>query len=115
MAIFGSVVGSSRFAAQRGGTEVQRCCFSTLRGWLVGGGVYHGGRHRRAAELSSLPGKQDRGRTGDEFASPVSQVLVSLNCGAQVASATSAGNSVASPEGEAAAAAAASATPAPSG
>jgi hypothetical protein len=48
-------------------------------------------------------------------ASPVNQVLVSLNCGAQVASATSAGNSVASPEGKAAAAAAASATPAPSG
>jgi hypothetical protein len=48
-------------------------------------------------------------------ASPVSQVLVSLNCGAQVASAASAGNSVGSPEGRAAAAAATSATPAPSG
>jgi hypothetical protein len=46
-------------------------------------------------------------------ASPVSQVLISLNCGAPVASATSAGNSAASPEGKAAAAA--SATPAPSG
>ena len=50
-------------------------------------------------------------------ASPASQTLISLNCGAQVASATSAGNSAASPEGRAAAAAAAaaSATPAPSG
>jgi hypothetical protein len=48
-------------------------------------------------------------------ASPVSQVLISLNCGAPVASATSSGNSLASPEGRAAAAAAASATPAPSG
>ena len=47
-------------------------------------------------------------------ASPVSQVLVSLNCGAPVASATSPGNSLASPEGRAAAAAA-SATPAASG
>ena len=47
-------------------------------------------------------------------ASPVSQVLISLNCGAPVASATSSGNSVASPEGRAAAAAA-SAAPAPSG
>jgi len=47
--------------------------------------------------------------------SPVSQVLLSLNCGAQVASATSAGNSLASPEGRAAAAAATTATPAPSG
>jgi hypothetical protein len=46
--------------------------------------------------------------------SPVSQVLISLNCGAPVASATSSGNSVASPEGRAAAAAA-SATPAPTG
>src|SRR5882757_9028827 len=46
-------------------------------------------------------------------ASPVSQVLISLNCGAPVASATSSGNSLASPEGRAAAAA--SATPAPSG
>jgi beta-lactam-binding protein with PASTA domain len=45
-------------------------------------------------------------------ASPVSQVLLSLNCGAPVASATSSGNSLASPEGKAAAA---SATPAPSG
>ncbi|HVQ89296.1 MAG TPA: hypothetical protein VMT88_14055 [Actinomycetes bacterium] len=48
-------------------------------------------------------------------ASPVSQVLVSLNCGAPVASATSPGNSLASPEGRAAAAAAATAAPAPSG
>jgi hypothetical protein len=48
-------------------------------------------------------------------ASPVDQVLLSLNCGAGVASATSSGNSLASPEGRAAAAAAASATPAPSG
>jgi hypothetical protein len=48
-------------------------------------------------------------------ASPVNQVLLSLNCGAPVASATSSGNSLASPEGRAAAAAAASATPAPSG
>jgi hypothetical protein len=47
-------------------------------------------------------------------ASPVSQVLISLNCGAPVASATSSGNSLASPEGRAAAAAA-SATPAPTG
>jgi hypothetical protein len=47
-------------------------------------------------------------------ASPVSQVLMSLNCGAPVASATSSGNSAASPEGRAAASAA-SATPAPSG
>jgi hypothetical protein len=47
-------------------------------------------------------------------ASPVSQVLISLNCGAPVASATSSGNSAASPEGRAAASAA-SATPAPSG
>jgi hypothetical protein len=48
-------------------------------------------------------------------ASPVNQALLSLNCGAPVASATSSGNSLASPEGRAAAAAAASATPAPSG
>jgi hypothetical protein len=48
-------------------------------------------------------------------ASPTSQVLLSLNCGAAVASATSSGNSLASPEGRAAAAAAATATPAPSG
>ena len=48
-------------------------------------------------------------------ASPTSQVLISLNCGAPVASAASSGNSLASPEGRAAAAAAASATPAPSG
>lgn len=48
-------------------------------------------------------------------ASPVGQVLISLNCGAPVASATSSGNSVGSPEGRAAAAAAASATPASSG
>src|ERR1700742_3381845 len=47
-------------------------------------------------------------------ASPTSQVLLSLNCGAPVASATSAGNSLASPEGRAAAAAAATATPASS-
>ena len=47
-------------------------------------------------------------------ASPVDQVLLSLNCGAPVASATSSGNSLASPEGRAAAAAAASQTPAPS-
>ena len=47
-------------------------------------------------------------------ASPVNQVLLSLNCGAPVASATSSGNSLASPEGRAAAAAA-TATPAPSG
>jgi hypothetical protein len=46
-------------------------------------------------------------------ASSVSQVLLSLNCGAPVASATSSGNSLASPEGRAAAAAAASQTPAP--
>ena len=48
-------------------------------------------------------------------ASAVNQVLLSLNCGAPVASATSSGNSLASPEGRAAAAAAATATPAPSG
>jgi PASTA domain len=47
-------------------------------------------------------------------ASPMDQVLLSLNCGAPVASATSSGNSLASPEGRAAAAAAASQTPAPS-
>ena len=41
-------------------------------------------------------------------ASPTNQVLLALNCGAQVATATSAGNSLASPEGRAAAAAAAS-------
>jgi hypothetical protein len=46
-------------------------------------------------------------------AGPTNQVLLSLNCGAPVASATSSGNSLASPEGRAAAAAA-SATPAPS-
>ena len=46
--------------------------------------------------------------------SPVNQVLLSLNCGAPVASATSAGNSLASPEGRAAAASA-TATPAPTG
>jgi hypothetical protein len=45
--------------------------------------------------------------------SPVKQALLSLTCGAPVASATSAGNSLASPEGKAAAAAA-SQTPAPS-
>ena len=44
--------------------------------------------------------------------SPVNQVLLSLNCGAQVASATSAGNSLASPEGRAAAA---TATASPTG
>ncbi len=48
-------------------------------------------------------------------ASPVSQMLISLNCGAPVASATSSGNSLASPEGRAAASAAASATPAKRG
>jgi beta-lactam-binding protein with PASTA domain len=48
-------------------------------------------------------------------ASPTNQVLLSLNCGAPVASAKSSGNSLASPEGRAAAAAAASATPSPSG
>jgi hypothetical protein len=48
-------------------------------------------------------------------ASPVNQVLISLNCGAPVASATSSGNSLASPAGRAAATAAASATPAPGG
>jgi beta-lactam-binding protein with PASTA domain len=47
-------------------------------------------------------------------ASPTNQVLLSLNCGAPVASAKSSGNSLASPEGRAAAAAAASATPSPS-
>jgi PASTA domain-containing protein len=47
-------------------------------------------------------------------ASPTSLVLLSLNCGAPVASATTSGNSLASPEGRAAAAAAATATPAPS-
>ncbi|WP_101946276.1 hypothetical protein [Mycobacterium sp. 3519A] len=41
-------------------------------------------------------------------AGPTNQVLLSLNCGAPVASATSSGNSLASPEGRAAAAAAAS-------
>jgi hypothetical protein len=48
--------------------------------------------------------------------SAVNQTLVSLNCDAAVASATSPGNSLGSPEGRAAAAAAkASATPAPAG
>jgi hypothetical protein len=47
--------------------------------------------------------------------SPVKQALLSLNCGAPVASAKSSGNSLASPEGRAAAAAAASATPAKRG
>jgi hypothetical protein len=41
-------------------------------------------------------------------ASPVNQVLLALNCGAPVASATTSGNSLASPEGRAAAAAATS-------
>lgn len=48
-------------------------------------------------------------------ASPTNQVLLALNCGAPVASATSAGNSLASPEGRAAAAAAASKSSAGSG
>jgi hypothetical protein len=48
-------------------------------------------------------------------ASPTNQVLLSLDCGAPVASAASSGNSLASPEGRAAAATAASATPSPSG
>jgi hypothetical protein len=48
-------------------------------------------------------------------ASPVNQMLISLNCGAPVASATSSGNSLASSEGRAAASVAASATPAPTG
>ncbi|MFG1932324.1 PASTA domain-containing protein [Mycobacterium sp. NPDC048908] len=39
-------------------------------------------------------------------ASPTNQVLLALNCGAPVASATTSGNSLASPEGRAAAAAA---------
>ena len=43
--------------------------------------------------------------------SAVSQLLVSLNCNAGVASATTPGNSAASPEGKAAVAAAASAAP----
>ena len=42
--------------------------------------------------------------------SPTNQTLVSLNCDAPVASATSPGNSLGSPQGRAAAAAAASAT-----
>jgi len=45
-------------------------------------------------------------------ASPSKQTLLDLNCDAQVASATSPGNSLASPEGRAAAAAAAAKTPA---
>jgi hypothetical protein len=48
-------------------------------------------------------------------ASPVNQVLLSLNCGAPVASAKSSGNSLASPEGRVAATAAASPTSAPTG
>lgn len=48
--------------------------------------------------------------------SAANQTLISLNCDAAVASATTPGNSLASPEGRAAAAAAkASATPTPSG
>ena len=47
--------------------------------------------------------------------SPTNQTLVSLNCDAPVASATSPGNSLASPEGRAAAAAAASAGASPNG
>ena len=39
-------------------------------------------------------------------AAPVNQMLISLNCGAPLASATSSGNSLASPEGRAAASAA---------
>ena len=46
--------------------------------------------------------------------SAVTQLLVSLNCNAGVASATQPGNSAASPAGKAAIAAAASATPSPS-
>lgn len=45
--------------------------------------------------------------------SATNEVLLSLNCDAPKASATSAGHSAASPEGRAAAAAAASATPTP--
>jgi hypothetical protein len=45
-------------------------------------------------------------------ASPSKQTLLALNCDAQVASATSPGNSLASPQGRAAAAAAAAKTPA---
>lgn len=44
-------------------------------------------------------------------ASPVNQVLLSLNCGAPVASAKSSGNSLASPDGRAAAAASAKSAP----
>ncbi len=62
---------------------------------------------------------QQEGRTEappeNTSASPVSQILISLNCGAPVASATSSGNSLASPEGREAAAAAASAKATPSG
>jgi hypothetical protein len=62
---------------------------------------------------------QQEGRTEappeNTSASPVKQILISLNCGAPVASATSSGNSLASPEGREAAAAAASAKSAPSG
>jgi hypothetical protein len=47
--------------------------------------------------------------------SPTNQTLVSLNCDAPVASATSPGNSLASPQGRAAAAAAASASASPNG
>jgi len=46
-------------------------------------------------------------------ASPGKQTLLALNCDAQVASAKSPGNSLASPEGRAAAASAAAKTPAP--
>jgi hypothetical protein len=48
-------------------------------------------------------------------ASPTTQVLLSLNCDATAASATTPGYSAGSPEGRAAAAAAAAATPTPRG
>lgn len=58
--------------------------------------------------------QQDRTEPAPENtgASPTNQTLLALNCDAQVASATSPGNSLASPEGRAAAASAAAATPA---
>lgn len=54
--------------------------------------------------------QQDRTKPpeANSSASPVNQTLLSLNCEAAVASATSPGNSLGSPEGRAAAAAAAS-------
>jgi hypothetical protein len=60
-------------------------------------------------QLNYLPAQQDSIGTGS------TQVLLSLNCNAGVATATTPGNSPESPAGQAALAAAAAATPAPTG